>query len=77
MKETYSKLTIKTPEHRKWSRFGVFIVMFELISHSAYSAEFEQVNGSWVLSFKILLCLVPSNKPIMIHLQNEESQQWI
>ena len=49
--------------------------MFELISRSPYSAEFEQVNDSWVLSFKIVLCLVPSNKPIMIHIHNEESQQ--
>ena len=31
--EIYSKLTIKTPERRQWCRFGVFIVIFEHISH--------------------------------------------
>ena len=31
--ETCSKLTIKTPERRHWSRFGVFIVNLEHISH--------------------------------------------
>ena len=31
--EICSKLTIKTPERRQWSRFGVFIVNFEHISH--------------------------------------------
>ena len=31
--EICSKLTIKTPERRKWRRSGVFIVNFEHISH--------------------------------------------
>ena len=31
--EIYSKLTVKTPEQRQWSRSGVFIVNFEKISH--------------------------------------------
>ena len=31
--EKCSKLTIKTPERRQWSRFGVCIVNFEHISH--------------------------------------------
>ena len=31
--EICSKLTIKTPEQRQWSCFGVFIVNFEHISH--------------------------------------------
>ena len=31
--ETYSKLTIKTPEWRQWHRSGVFILNFEHISH--------------------------------------------
>ena len=30
--EICSKLTIKTPERRKWRHFGVFIVNFEHIS---------------------------------------------
>ena len=31
--EIYSKLTLKTPERRKWSRSRVFIVKFERISY--------------------------------------------
>ena len=31
--EIYSKLTIKTPEQRRWRHSGVFIVNFEYISH--------------------------------------------
>ena len=31
--EICSKLTIKTPEQRQWSRSGVFIVNFEHNSH--------------------------------------------
>ena len=31
--EICSKLTIKTPEWRRWHRSGVFIVSFEHISH--------------------------------------------
>ena len=31
--EIYSKLTIKTPERRKWRHSGVFIFNFEYISH--------------------------------------------
>ena len=33
--EISSKLIIKTPERRHWRRFGVFFVIFELISHFA------------------------------------------
>ena len=33
--EIYSKLTIKTPERRHWSRSGVFIVNFKHILHLA------------------------------------------
>ena len=33
MCEICSKLTIKTPERRQWHRPGVFIVIFEHISH--------------------------------------------
>ena len=33
MCEIWSKLTIKTPERRHWSRSGVFIVNYEQISH--------------------------------------------
>ena len=36
--EIRSKLTIKTPEQRQWSRSGVFIV------------NFEHVIAGWVLS---------------------------
>ena len=43
-------LTIKTPEPRHWSRFGVFIVKFEHISHlipcsSVSTVGFEQVSA--------------------------------
>ena len=31
--EICSELTIKTPERRQWRRFGVFLVIFEHISH--------------------------------------------
>ena len=31
--EIYSKLTIKTPERLQWRRSGVFIVIFEHVSH--------------------------------------------
>ena len=31
--EIFSKLTIKTPERRRWRRSGVFIINFENISH--------------------------------------------
>ena len=33
LEQVYSKLTIKTPGRRHWSRSGVFIVNFEHISH--------------------------------------------
>ena len=33
MCEIHSKLTMKTPEWRRWRRSGVFIVNFEQISH--------------------------------------------
>ena len=33
--EIWSKLTIKIPERCHWSRFGIFIINFEHISHLA------------------------------------------
>ena len=33
MCETCSNLKIKTPERRQWRRSGVFIVIFEQVSH--------------------------------------------
>ena len=45
--EICSKLTIKTPEWRRWHRSGVFIVSFEHISlcSSVSIVNFEQVNA--------------------------------
>ena len=46
--EICSKLTIKTPKRRHWHRFGVFIVIFERISHLCSSlsiVNFEEVNA--------------------------------
>ena len=48
--EICSKLKIKTPERRHWSRSGVF-TNFEHISHLLSSVsidDFEQVNVRWV-----------------------------
>ena len=48
--EICSKLTIKTPERRQWSRSGIFIVNFEHILHLALLflfADFEQINADW------------------------------
>ena len=50
--EIYSKLTIKTPEWRSWSRFGVFIINFEHTSRLFF--DFEQVNVSLVALYKVL-----------------------
>ena len=44
--ETCSKLTIKTPERRKWRRSGVFIVNFEHISH----LNFEHAIAGWLMN---------------------------
>ena len=44
-----SKLTIKTPERRRWRRSVVFILNFEHISNlflEGFFVEFEQVNIS-------------------------------
>ena len=45
-----SKLTIKTPERR---RFGVFIVDFEHLTpcSSVYIVNFEKVNAGWGISY--------------------------
>ena len=47
--EIYSKLTIKTPELRKWRLSGFFIVNFEHILHFVLIsiANFEQENVGW------------------------------
>ena len=56
--EIFSKLTIKTPKRHQWRRFGVFIVIFEHISHLCSNVSivnFEQVNANWVEERFIIL----------------------
>ena len=52
MCEISSKLAIKIPEGRHWCRSGIFISIFEHVSHffsSTFVADFQQVNVSGVL----------------------------
>ena len=52
--ELCSKLTIKT---RHWRRSGIFIVNFEHIYFTSFSSafivDFEQLNVSWVITWKL------------------------
>ena len=51
--EISSKLTIKTPGQCQWHPCGVFIVIFEHVSHLMFPfVNFEHVNASWNISFK-------------------------
>ena len=49
VKCVYSKLTIQTPEQRKWRHFGVFIVNFEHNLHlsNVSIVEFEHMFFCW------------------------------
>ena len=48
--EICSKLTIKTPERRKWRRSGVFIVNFEHIFHLVLM--FLMPTSKWMVKFE-------------------------
>ena len=63
-----SKLTIKTPDLRHWSRSGAFIVNFK--THftpcsSVFIVNFVQVNAGWVtLPKQSVQCLLNPIMPI-------------
>ena len=51
--EICSKLTIKTPERRKWRRSGVFVVNLEHISHLVAVFLLLTLNmylSAWIIS---------------------------
>ena len=62
--ERCSKLAIKTPELLQWRRSGVFIVIFEHISH--FFLVFLLLNFSWetrlFLDFLTLLVPIPDEE---------------
>ena len=56
----WSKLTIKTPERRRWRRSGVFIVNFENIytCSSFPIVNFEHVTAGWKVAIIVLTVII-------------------
>ena len=63
MCETYSKLTMRRPERRRWLRSDVFIVNFEHITplSSVSIVNFEYVIAGWYIffiNFRLVACFL-------------------
>ena len=69
-----SKLTLKTPERRQWSRSGVFIANFELISHIALCFHYWLLASKGWLGLRYWMRYLARNKfsESLVHKKNFE-----